>query len=160
MPQVFACLAIANILLLTATGAMGLFAERFSTDRHVLLAVLTLLISCLIQVVAFTYLTVTGKMVGQAVHIARLEPEILTSVKTLKRKLTHALAVVFLSIVLVTASGASSWRSGAATLWHDLASGVSFFAHIGALWFQYEIVVANASLVSKALDAYSKAVRK
>ena len=105
MPRVFACLAIANLLLLMASGAVGIFAARWGVDRHVLLSVLTLLFSCFVQVVAFTYLTVTGKMIGQAVHLAGLDASILQTAKSYKRAVTRCLAGVFGAVVFVTATG-------------------------------------------------------
>lgn len=157
MPRIFGCLAFGNLLLLTATGALGLFASQWSVDRHVLLAVLTLLFSCFVQVVTFTYLTVTGKMAGQAVHLAKLDSSILQSVKKLKRTMTRCLAAVFLCIVFVTATGASGWRTGGSMLWHDVATGVALVIHAGALWFEFEIVMTNAKLVEGTLKEYEKA---
>lgn len=157
MPRVFGCLAFANILLLTASGALGLFAGHWTVERHVLLAVLTLLFSCFVQVVTFTYLTVTGKMAGQAVHLAKMDASILFTIKRFKRGMTRCLAAVFLSIVFVTASGASGWRTGGVSLWHDVAAGIAFVVHAVVLWFEFEIVVANAHLVESTMIGYQKA---
>lgn len=157
MPRVFACLAIANVLLLIASGTVGLFAPRWGVDRHVLLAVLTLLFSCFVQVVTFTYLTVTGKMVGQAVHLAGLDASILSSIKVYKRRMTRCLALVFGAMILVTASGAAGWRIGSATIWHQVAAGVVLVVHWGAFVREYEIVFLNSRLVERALAEYEKA---
>lgn len=159
MPRIFACLAIANVLLLTASGTAGVFASRWAVDRHVLLAVLTLLFSCFVQIVVFTYLTVTGKMVGQAVHLAGLDVSILMSVKKYKRGVTRCLAMVFATVILVTATGAAGWRAGAATLWHIIASGLVFVVHLLAFYREYEIVFLNSQLVERALKEYETARR-
>lgn len=157
MPRVFACLAIANVLLLVASGAVGIFAPKLGVDRHVLLSVLSLLFSCFAQIVAFTYLTVTGKMIGQAVHLGRLDKSILAAAKTYKRGVTRCLAVVFAAVIFVTASGAAGWRSGSASIWHQVAGGLVLVVHAGVFWKQYEIIYLNSRLVEKSLAQYEKA---
>ena len=157
MPRVFACLAIANVLLLIASGGMGFFAPKLGVERHVLLSVLALLFSCFVQIVAFTYLTVTGKMIGQAVHLGRLDTSILATAKTYKRGVTRCLAVVFAAVIFVTATGAVGWRSGGATVWHDTAAGLVLVAHVGVLWKQYEVVFLNSQLVERTLKEYERA---
>jgi len=52
----------------------SLSSAASARDRHILLAVFSLLLSCFIQVLVFTYLTITGKVIAQAVHLARLDP--------------------------------------------------------------------------------------
>lgn len=159
MPKVFACLAAANLILLIASGAVGLFGAQLGTDRHVLLAVLTLLFSCFVQVVTFTYLTVTGKMIGQAVHLARLDAGIIAKVKEYKRAVTRSLAVVFMAVVFVTATGAAGWRMGGATLWHQLGAIVVLAAHVWVFVREYEVIHQNARLVEQTLTEY-EVVRK
>ncbi len=156
MPRVFACLAIANVLLLLASGAVGIFAPKLGVDRHVLLSVLSLLFSCFVQIVAFTYLTVTGKMIGQAVHLGRLDASILATAKTYKRGVTRCLAVVFGAVIFVTASGAVGWRTGGATGWHQVAAGLVLVAHAAVFWKQYEIIFLNSRLVKRALEQYEE----
>ncbi len=156
MPRVFACLAFANLLLLVASGAVGFFAPKWGVDRHVLLAVMSLLFSCFVQVATFTYLTVTGKMVGQAVHLAGLDASIHEKVKTYKRGMTRCLAVVFGAVVIVTATGAAGWRGGGATVWHDVAVGLVLVVHIGVFLREYEIVFLNARLVERTLNEHEK----
>lgn len=157
MPRIFACLAVANVLLIIASGTLGLFAPSFGTDRHVLLAVLTLLFSCFVQVVTFTYLTVTGKMIGQAVHLARLDSAITARVKSFKRSITRNLAAVFGTIVLVAATGASGWRAGSATTWHLMASIILFAAHLWIFVREFEVVILNSNLVEQTLRTYESA---
>jgi len=159
MPRFFACLAVANTLLLIASAAVGLFTTEFGADRHVLLAVLTLLFSCFVQVVTFTYFTVTGKMIGQAVHLARLDAGIIDTVKSYKRTITRSLAVVFMAVVFVTATGAAGWRLGSATLWHQIGAILVAAAHVWVFVREYEIVFLNTKLVDKTLSEYEQ-VRK
>ena len=155
MPRIFVCLLVANALLLVATGAFGVVATRVSVERHILLAVFTLLMSCLVQVVAFTYLTVTGKMIAQAVHLAGLDHAILSQVKRLKRAVTLCLPLVFLPMVLVAATGASLWRGGAESGLHYLAAGGVLGAHLWAWWREYAVILANADLLRRVLEQYS-----
>jgi hypothetical protein len=157
MPRVFACLAIANVLLLLASGTVGIFAPRWGADRHVLLSVLSLLFSSFVQIVAFTYLTVTGKMVGQAVHLARLDVAILSNAKTYKRGVTRGLAIVFGAVIFVTATGAAGWRMGSATMWHQVSAGLVLVVHAVVFWKQYEIIFLNSRLVEKTLAEHEKA---
>jgi|CXWL01.1.fsa_nt_gi hypothetical protein len=157
MPRIFACLAFANLLLLTASGAVGIFAPRWGVDRHVLLAVLTLIFSSFVQVVTFTYLTVTGKIIGQAVHLGGLEASIHDRVKSYKRGATRCLAAVFGAMVFVTATGAAGWRSGGATVWHDVAVGLVLVVHGGVFWREYEIMFLNSRLVERTLGEYEQA---
>jgi len=74
MPHVFASLAVANLALFALSAAFALSSAASARDRHILLAVFSLLLSCFIQVLVFTYLTITGKVIAQAVHLARLDP--------------------------------------------------------------------------------------
>jgi hypothetical protein len=155
VPRIFACLSVANVLLLVATGVFGLLAARLNVERHVLLAVFALVTSCLVQVIAFTYLTVTGKMIGQAVHLAGLDPLILAETKRLKRSLTVCLPLVFIPMVVVAASGASLWRSGGNATAHYLAAGVALATHLWVFWREYAVIVENAGLLHRTLEAYS-----
>jgi len=159
MPSIFACLAIANLLLLAASGAMGFFAPRWGVDRHVLLAVMSLLFGCFVQVVAFTYLTVTGKMVAQAVHLGGLDASILLTAKAYKRGVTRCLAVALGAVIFVTATGAVAWRMGGTTIWHNVAAGLALVVHLGAFWREYEIVFLNSLLVRRTLEEYEKVRR-
>jgi len=155
MPRIFACLSVANALLLVATGAFGVLAARLNVERHVLLGVFTLVTSCLVQVIAYTYLTVTGKMIGQAVHLAGLDPHILAETKRLKRSLTVCIPLAFLPLVVVAASGASQWRSGESATVHYLAAGGALAAHLWAFGREYAVIAVNAGLLRRTLEAYS-----
>ena len=155
MPRVFASLAIAALTLFTFTAAIAFASSGSAPDRHILLAVGTLLFSCFIQVVAFTYLTVTGKVVAQAVHFAHLDPAPLSSVKEYKRCFTHQLALVVASMVLVSATGGAAWRSPEALLLHIPAAILTVLIHVWVLRRQHHVLRRNARLVETTLKAYS-----
>ena len=157
MPRIFASLALTNLLLFIVSGAIGIWARHWSVDRHVLMSVLALLFGCFVQVVVFTYLTVTGKMIGQAVHLGGLDSSFLQDTKKHKRVVTRCLAAVFLSILLLTATGAAAWRLGQATVWHDVAVGFLLIVHMLVFTREYEIVYLNAKLMTSVLQDYEKA---
>jgi len=155
MPRVFASLAIATLTLIFLTATIALLDNGSAPDRHILLAVGTLLMSCFIQVVGFTYLTVTGKVLAQAAHLANLDPACLTSAKRYKRSFTRHLALVVLSIVLASATGGAAWRSLEAFAVHVPAAMIAALAHVWVYRAQYRVLRRNADLVETTLKEYS-----
>lgn len=159
MLKAFLGLASANTLLLFATAALGLFAESVGETRHVALAIFTLLLSVLVQVLTFTYFTVTGKMIGQAVHIGGLGDECLQTVKRLKMRVTRCLGVSVVSLVLVTGSGADLWAGGQQAsgvlgphvLWGFAATAVLVLS----LFFEFGLIVENGRLFDRVMREYA-----
>lgn len=156
MPRIFASLAIGQVLVLLGTAAVSLATLGRGPERHIVLAVFALILSCLIQVITFTYLTVTGKMLVQAVHLAGLSPSPIQEAKKLKRTLIHYLALLIVTMVVVTATGANLWRAGAGSVWHWSAALAVIGVHAFVLHREYAVIVANASLVARTLAAYGK----
>jgi hypothetical protein len=154
MLRLFGYLAAANLVLVLATAALGFFDPAATADRHVLIAVVTLLITSFVQVLAFTYLTVTGKVIAQAVHLGRLDHSALDVAKGLKRSLTRTLAALVLAIVVVTASGAAAWRSGDPHTYHLPATLVFVGAMVWALGREFGLIAANAQLMDRTLAVY------
>ena len=155
MPRIFASLAIATLTLFALTAAIALTDSGSAPDRHVLLAVGTLLISCFFQVVGFTYLTVTGKVIAQAAHFASLDPACLVSVKQYKRSFTRHLALAIGSVVLASATGGAAWRSRDALAVHIPAAMIAAIIHVWVYRRQYHVLLRNAQLVETTLKAYS-----
>lgn len=157
MPQIFAGLSISNVLLLLLTGGLGLYGDAvLSADRHVLLAVITLLLGCFVQVVVFTYFTVTGKIVSQAVHLGKLDVSAMKTVDVLKRSVTRCVGLVMAAIVVTTATGAVHWRT---EQWAKLHLGCALcLATITTLvlYREFVLVLNNASLLDQTLDEYGK----
>lgn len=155
MPRIFASLAIATLTLFALTAAIALIDNGSAPDRHVLLAVGTLLMSCFIQVTGFTYLTVTGKVIAQAAHFASLDPACMASVKQYKRSFTRCLALAIVSVVIASATGGAAWRSPEALAVHiPAAMGVAII-HVWVFRRQYHLLFLNAQLVDMTLKSYS-----
>ncbi len=159
MARVFAALAAANVILLAGTAALGLLGVDDNADRHVLLAVLTLLLSCFVQVVVFTYFTVTGKLVGQAVHLAKRGLTAVHEARRIKRSATHGVAIVVASLMPVIVTGAVAWRTQDSTTWHVAAVFLLVAAHAMAFRREYSLIQENTALVSRAIDDYTSRER-
>ena len=155
MPHVFASLALANLALFAFSTAFALSSAASAQDRHILLAVFSLLLSCFIQVLVFTYLTVTGKVIAQAVHLARLDPGILSGSKEYKRSFTHCLAIIVAAVVVLSATGGAAWRSQRAVAVHVPVAILAVLIHAWLYRKQHVVVRRNAQLLTAALRAYS-----
>jgi hypothetical protein len=162
MPRIFACLAAANLILLAGAGLLGLMGPAFGQDRHILLAVFTLLYSCFIPVLTFTYFTVTGKMIGQMVHLSGLNPAHLDQIKRLKKSITHWLALLVASVVLTSATGGYRWGLETRSWWHLFAAALTLLIHLFVFYRQYNLIVTNARLFDRTASEYStwKSARK
>lgn len=156
MTRVFTGLALGNLLVLLATGAWGMLNPDPTPDRHVLLAVFSLLLTAFVQVLTFTYFTVTGKVVAQAVHLAGHDRAALAGVKRLKRSVSHYLAVMLLAVVVVTVSGAAHWRTNELSTLHLLCGGGFLPIACAVLVREYALVVANARLMTAAMETYER----
>lgn len=156
MPRIFASLAVANLLLFLGAAALAYLDPAPLPDRHVLLAVLSLLLTCLVQVLAFTYLTVTGKVLTQAVYFRRLGTTAVEAAKSIKKRFARCLGLVALLMVLTTATGAAAWRDGNSTSFH-LPSLLVFAA--GWLLVQvreFGLIVENSRLLERTLAEYGQ----
>lgn len=162
MPRVFLSLAIANLICLLGAAGLGLGVAWGGSDRHVLLAVFTAILSCLLQVLVFTYFTVAGKVVVQAVHLAGLDRSPIDECKKLKRKITYALAGIFASLVLVIVTGARAWRAGEFSVTHFAAAGITIIAHVLIWTREYKLIVTQGRVMADTLERYNrwKAQRK
>ena len=154
MPRAFLGFAVALGILLLGTLLLGLFASTLGSSRHIALAVLTILLSCLIQVISFTYLTITFKLLAQAVHLRHMPQENLEPARILKRRLTARLGVVVLSILPTVATGAINWRGDSYANIHLILGFVTISAHFWALAGQYSIICENSTLVADLLRRY------
>lgn len=138
------------------TGGLGLVLENSNPQQHILLAILTLLLGCLIQVVAFTYLTVSFKYLGQVVHLNGLDRAYMDQAKAIKRRYTRYLALVIFSIVAMSSTGGMHWRTGSDSLIHIAAAAFGFGCHLVAYYFEFEIIDRNSRLVAHALRVANK----
>lgn len=156
MPRVFLSLAAANLICLLGTAGLGLGVSWTGSDRHVILAVFTALLSCLLQVLVFTYFTISGKVIAQAVHLAGMELAPIKVCKELKRRVTFFLAGIFASLVLVTATGAGAWRADRFSVTHFAAAGVTVAVHVLVWSRQYKLIVAQGRVLTETLDRYNQ----
>ena len=156
MPRVFVCLVIGNLIVLAATAALGIARERVQADVHVALAVFSLLVSCFVQVAAFMYVNVTAKAMTQAIHLGKLDTAPLRGLRRTKRSMVHALAMVVLGVVAVTATGAVHWQSGDLLVWHWAAAGALFLLHVAAFSRQYSLIVEHCGNMSQVMSAYAE----
>ena len=156
MPRVFVCLVIGNLIVLAATAALGIFQERAQADAHVALAVFSLLVSCFVQVAAFMYVNVTAKAMTQAIHLGKLDASPLPALRRTKRSMVHALAIVILGVVAVTATGAVHWQGGDLLAWHWAAAGVLFLSHLAALFREYSLIVEHSAQMAQVMSAYAE----
>ncbi len=155
MRQVFIGLGASNILLLMGTAMLGLLPERFGgAEPHVILAVLTCMLTCLVQVVVFTFLSVNGRLISQAVHLGALAPTPINTIRQLKRRTGRCLAVMALLLVLAVATGAVHWRSGAYTWPHFLLVCLFLTAHFPVLLLEWQVICRTRRLVDETMGAY------
>ncbi len=154
MARVFAALAVANVTLLIGTAILGLVEAGAGADRHVLLAVLALLLSCFVQVGVFTYFTVTGKLIGQAVHIAKAELSAIHESKAIKRAATGMVGAVIGSLIPAIISGAIVWRTSGSLTWHFLAATLVVAVHVKVFVSEHALILRNADLIRRSLDEY------
>ncbi len=125
MNRILPALVLTDVVLLCAAATLGLFVDG---DRlyaqHFGLAMFALVLTLLIHVVVFTYFSVTGRMISQAVFIGRLDRAPLERVKLHKRHVARCVGLSFLAIVVVAAFGALAVRNEAWHLWHLAAAFV------------------------------------
>ncbi len=155
MPRIVVCMAFAILLVLFATAALGVWAP---VERHVVLAVFSLVVSSLSQVAVFTYFTITGKLIAQALHLGGLDMEPLKDVRSMKRSATRMLALIVATVVFATASGASRWRLPSTGV-HALAALLLILVHAIVYFREYNLVWRNARLVDRVLKQYEEKKR-
>jgi hypothetical protein len=156
MPKVFLSLAVSDLLLVVIQAILGLSSGVVAADVHVMLGVLTLLFTCFVQVLVFTYFTVTGKMMSQMVLLRRADTSAILRAKYLKTQVTRRLAALVLAAVFATATGAMQWRGYGPSRLHLAAAALATGAHAWILLRQYSLVVENASIFSAVLRDYSQ----
>lgn len=154
MPRVFACLAVSDVLILLGTAALGLLVEGRQIERHILLAVFTLVITCLIQAVFFTYFAVTGKLVVQAVTLGNMDPAPVAESKGLKRKASLWLGVAMAGAMAAGGTGAARWGGYLLPTMHLVFAFGGIVIQVWAFIRQYDLVCRNAELLARTLRDY------
>lgn len=156
MPRIFASLAFAELLLMAMAGGLGLAHLDPEAERHTLLAVLALLLGCLIQVVAVTYLSVSGKMVAQASHFGGLGLDPVHRFARLKKRLMRWLAVASVLLVALAATGGYHWRTRGMATGHLLIACSALAGHLLAYAKQYVVLTEASCMLEGVLDAYRR----
>ncbi len=128
-------------------------------DRHILFGVSSLLLSCLTQVLVFTYLTVTGKVIAQAVHLGRLDMGPLTDLNRRKRTVTRLLGLLLVTVVLLTGTGAVNWRDGTWATIHFASALLALGIHVLVLLREYFLVAENAEALHRTISEYTRRVK-
>lgn len=149
-------MAVGQMMVLLAAAGLGLSANGVSPDRHIVLALFSLLLSCFIQVALFTYLTVSGKVVAQAVHLGSRDLDTLARIRRLKRSMIHAVAAMVAGVVFVTATGAVRWRAADGGAIHVAAACAVVLIHAVVLCYEYGLVARTATLVAETLRSYNE----
>lgn len=154
--SIFIGFAIGNLILLVAVATLGLIKPSAGVHYHVLLAVFSLLLSCLIHVGLFTYLSVTGKVVAHALHFGGLELGPLDSIRENKRVMARLVLFVVLSAVFAIATGAAHHRGDGVSVLHLAAVSLVLITH-GAVFFrEYAVVLEVSALMDRTLEAYTE----
>lgn len=154
MVRIFIPLALSQLVVLFGSAFLALGADAAEAQRHVVAAVLAGILSCFIQAVVFTYLTITGKLVVQAIHLGGLSASPLEQVKNLKRSCSFALLLIVGSLVPAVATGAYHWAGGQAYWFHIPLAVATLAAHLVGYYRQMAIIRGNAALVAGVLREY------
>ncbi len=154
MPRIFLGLACGLLLVLMGAAGVGLTVSAERPDLHIILAVFALLLACLIQVIVFTYLTVTGKMVTQVLHLAHADLSPMKTVKNIKREATFLVGLMILSTVPVVAAGAHTWRTHESQELHLMLAFVSLACHGFVLFREFGLVTRNSRLVDSVIKQH------
>lgn len=154
MARVFACFVAGHLLVMLAVACLGLFQVGDNPNRHVALAVFLLLLTCLLQVLVFVYLNVTGKMIAQAVHLRQLDLTPVEEARRLKFRFTRIMATVIGATVLITATGAYQWREGLSLYYHFPSAFIFLAVHVASSYLEYVLICENRALVEEVLRRY------
>jgi len=160
MPRVFACLVIADAILFGGAVVLGLLANPDSADRHIILAVLALLLSALIQVLSFMYLAVGGRVARQAAHQAGLDGDVVVRTNAKKRQMTPLLGLTIASLVGVVATGATSWRGTSSTWFHPIAVGALVLLHCWVWFREFDLIVRFSLDLDATLEQHAQRKNK
>ncbi len=154
MLRVFQGLAASTVLLIVVSAALGLGSSGPGAERHVLCAVLTLILICFVQVVVFTYFAVVGRTGAQAVHLGRLDQAPIAEMRKIKGANVRLVGLVVLGIVLTTSSGAIHWRSGGQGGIHFILASALFAVLVYVFFKQYELIFRASKQLRATLSDY------
>lgn len=154
MPRIFVAFVTGHLFVVLAVAALGLVDRAAGSTRHVALALFALLLSGLLQTVVFIYLAVTGKIIVQAVHLARFDLTPIYEAKRIKARFMGIMAVVIAVILIITATGAYQWREGVSSYYHLPAASLFLVVHLASAYLEFGVIRKNEALLARVLDEY------
>ena len=156
MDRIFVSLAISSLIVLSASAALGLMVQDSTFyAAHFGLSLFSVILTALIHVIVFTYFTVTGKMIVQAVSTGHLDDEPLQRVRDYKLRVTRCLGSSVAAILLVMAFGALSDGDSSWHLWHFAAAMLMLGVNAGAFYIEYGLIVLNRIMMGDVLERYN-----
>jgi len=155
MDRAFLGLAFGTLLVLLGAVLVGLkVVDQRWLGPHLGLALFGSVLTALVHVVTFTYFTVTGKAVRQAVALAHLDDGLLREVQRFKKGVTRCLAGGMLPLIATIALGADVLRNPAHHDYHLVAALVALGANIAAFAAEFQLIRQNQSLVERVMSEY------
>ncbi len=154
MHRIFLTLAVTNISLLVASLVLGFGASAEPRapgavwhGTHVLIGILTTMVTLLVHSIVYTYFLGTHKWVKEVVRVYQLPDWVLAQSKKNKSK---AFRFEFWGMTLIGISawlGAGADAQGMNPLWHLGVVSITFAFHLGAFTVEYLTIIAQARLL-------------
>ncbi|MGB0716566.1 MAG: hypothetical protein ACPGXK_11840 [Phycisphaerae bacterium] len=155
MSKIYLVLAGTNLGFIILSATLGLLSkEEYQVELHVLIAVFTALTSCLVQIVAFMYFSITGKLISQAVLIGKLSHDPIHQSKVYRRTATRWVGILITSLIPVVATGANRWGGGADNSVHLLLVCIMLAVHILVFTKQFPLIGMNHKLMEATMKDY------
>jgi len=157
MDRAFLGLAFGTLLVLLGAVLVGLkVVDQQWLVPHLGLALFGSVLTALVHVATFTYFTVTGKAVRQAVALAHLDEGLLGEVQRFKRGVTRCLAGGMLPLIATVALGAVVLRNPAHHDYHLLVALVTLGANVAAFSAEFQLIRQNQALVERVMSEYRR----
>ncbi len=155
MVRVFAGLASGLLLTLCGAAVLGFMVvgDRLFV-QHFALGLFAALLTALVHVVTFTYFTVTGKAIHQAVALARLEEAAMEETQRIKRGATGCIVIAFLPLVATVALGAHTWGQREHSTYHLIAALTCIIANALALMYEFRLIRQNDAIMQVIMSEY------
>ena len=154
MYRIFLTLAVTDTSLMLASFVLGFGASAEPRapgavwhGTHVLIGILTTMVTLLVHSIVYTYFLGTHKWVKEVVRVYQLPDWVLAQSKKNKSK---AFRFEFWAMTLIGISawlGAGADAQGLNPLWHLGAVCVTFAFQLGAFAVEYLTIVAQARLL-------------
>lgn len=164
MQRSFAILALTDVVLLIGTAVLGMYGAHAPSDeaawtqaylRHFAAAVVAMLFTCFVHVLAFTYFVVFSRMAGDAVAVAGGMRETFDAIVGLKRRAIRWLVLGFGAMLLTGITGVITSRTPFANgvPFHLAAAWLAVAANAMALFGEYGLIRQNAAITERLFAA-------